>query len=62
MKVVHDGQWVSVANGLNKRFPTGLQPCAICRRLTCARVWFSIYTHEVRCRGCFTPVDIKDKS
>jgi hypothetical protein len=26
------------------------------------RVWFSIYTYDVRCRGCFMPADIGGKA
>lgn len=59
LKVVYDGEWVSVANGMNKRFPTGLQPCRICRRATCGSVWFSIRSNEVRCKRCFAPQELR---
>ena len=54
-KIVYDGEWVSVANYLNKRFPKASKPCSRCRRATCAPVWYSIKSNDVRCKKCFTP-------
>ena len=51
-KILYSGQWVKVRNMMNKRFKAD-GPCSICRRLSCATVWYSIRTHEVRCLKCF---------
>jgi Zn ribbon nucleic-acid-binding protein len=51
-KVVFLGEWVKVANLMNKKFGAG-GACSICRRLTCAPVWYSLNTKEVRCTKCF---------
>ena len=49
-------EWVNVRNNRNKRF-RARGPCSICNALTCAMVWYSIKTKEVRCMKCFTPAD-----
>jgi Zn ribbon nucleic-acid-binding protein len=51
-KAVFLGEWVKVANMRNKRFAAG-GACSICTRGTCAPVWYSLETHEVRCTKCF---------
>jgi len=51
-KAVFLGEWVKVANLRNKRFGAD-GSCSICRRLTCAPVWYSLGTKEVRCTRCF---------
>ena len=51
-KTVYLGEWVRVRNFMNKRFDAS-RPCSMCRRMSCATVWFSIATKEVRCFKCF---------
>jgi hypothetical protein len=53
-KIVYDSEWVRVRNLMNKHFHAA-QPCAICRRLACSVVWYSLRTKTVRCTDCFTP-------
>jgi len=50
-------EWVKT-NSPSKRFHAG-KPCSICQRLTCATVWYSTKTEEVRCTGCFDPTTTK---
>jgi hypothetical protein len=51
-KLVWAGEWVKVRNLMNKRFPAA-RPCEVCRRMTCATVWWSCKTRRVRCMKCF---------
>ena len=54
-KIVWGGEWVRIRNLMNKNF-VALDPrCSICRLLSCAVVWYSIRTREIRCTKCFTP-------
>ncbi|CAN5159098.1 hypothetical protein BH24PSE2_BH24PSE2_17550 [soil metagenome] len=59
MKTAFDGEWVSVRNFMNKRFPGAAKPCSVCRRMSCSVVWYSILTREVRCKRCFTPAMLR---
>lgn len=51
-KIVHCGECVRVRNMMNKHFRANA-PCAKCGRASCAPVWYSIKSHEVRCLKCF---------
>ena len=51
-KLVFAGEWVKVANLMGKHYAPVDPGCELCRRLTCAVVWFSIKTRRVRCMKC----------
>jgi hypothetical protein len=52
MKTVYCDEWIQVRALMNKHFSAD-RPCSICRRLTCATVWYNIRSDEVRCFRCF---------
>ena len=54
-KIVWAGEWVKVRNFMNRRFRAA-DLCSICRRGSCAMVWYSIKTREVRCLKCFNTI------
>jgi hypothetical protein len=53
-KVVYGGEWVRTT-ALSKRFPAAFQACELCRKMSCAPLWYSMKRHVIRCHGCFTP-------
>ena len=55
-KTLFDGEWVKVRPMLNKNFAVGAnQQCSMCKRCTCAPMWWSITRKKYRCTSCFTP-------
>jgi hypothetical protein len=51
-KILYCGEWVRVKNMMNKKFPAN-GGCEICRRWSCAVVWWSYKTKRIRCTKCF---------
>jgi len=51
-KMVYLGEWVKARNMMNKHF-RAKGPCAICTKMKCDAVWYSIKSGEVRCTDCF---------
>ena len=51
-KPIYCDEWVKVKNLMNKYFAAA-RPCSQCLSLSCASVWYSVKTKEVRCVKCF---------
>jgi hypothetical protein len=45
---LYGGEWVWIRNGMNSAIKC-CDPCSVCQRASCAKVWVSIKTQEVRC-------------